>query len=533
MGLLDDSTWMRNSTEKYLGLLEDKHLHQQIDPLDYLNKKILSFILLNQYNKGLPIVDSLLGTRFELFFHKSYFAILRAYLTQSIQQNRQGYIPAIKAAYKKAKASDFDWYVMKQFMNPDGQFRGGSIIDYVTPDKYVLQQYFKNRVHGFKKGEGSFSFADMGNVIRMVSYIKIAHAIQEENSKLIKEISSDLVKAHKEPVKIIDNSFASVFPGNEPGAAIVLMKDDKVLLRKGFGVADINTKKNIDDNTNFNVGSISKMFTATAILLLKQENKLSLQDHIIKYLPDVNPDIGNKITIYHLLTHSSGLPHYIPTKDSVKGLTVMDRDTYNDDKNIDSLDFEPGTKFSYSNIGYRWLSMIVENVSGLKFGDFVRKNIFLPANMKNSYELNRDMPIPGFAHAYKNENGSFSEYDYGEEPQFSTLGDGGVVSSITDFIEWEKALRSNKLLSKDLFNESIGPQIITENPNIHYGYGWFIETSPGHKTTYSHSGQNGAFYSYFLRIPDKNVMCTIFMNRIDTPIVIYYVLEVLKDAKWY
>jgi CubicO group peptidase (beta-lactamase class C family) len=533
--LLTDSNWIKTNAERYRTILEAKYVDKKIDTIMYWVKKMDLDVVLNEYNEGLAITDRLLETSHDLLVGKAFFTVFQAYFEQSAKQNRAAYIPAVKAAFKKAKATDFDWFEMKNIMTPDDEYGGYIIMNYFHKDQNKIQKYFKDYIQSFKSGGGSFSFAEMGSVIRVLAYLKISNSVNEENGKLIKEISSSQTNGHKDVVKDIDESLTAVFPGNEPGAAIVLMKDDQIFLQKGYGLADIHTKVQIDIHTNFNIASISKMFTATAILLLKQENKLSLQDPIIKYLPDVNPKIGNRIKIYHLLTHSSGLPRYIPIKDSVLALTAMDRDTYEFDKNIDTLSFEPGTKFSYSNIGYRWLSLIVERVSGRKFSDFVRERILLPAKMNNSYELNRDMPIPYFAHAYKWKNRKFVECDYGEEPLFSTLGDGGIVTNVTDMVEWEKALRTNRVLSKDLINESIAPQINSDidNPNIHYGYGWEMETSAEHKTEYSHSGGNGAFISYFLRVPDKNLMYAIFMNRDDKSDIYNYIKETIKNAKWY
>ncbi len=338
-------------------------------------------------------------------------------------------------------------------------------------------------------------------------------------------------------VSIVDKEMNKVYPANEPGAAIVIMRGDSIIMNKGYGLADINTKTKITPATNFNIASISKMFTATAILLLAEKGKLNLQDPIIKYLPDVNPQIGNKITIYHLLTHTSGLPHFIPTKDSATRFTVMDQETYDSDKNIDSLDFEPGTRFGYSNVGYRWLALITEKVSGVDFGDFVRKNVFLKAGMTNSYEMNRDAPIINFAHAYQKTGNEFIEFDYGEEEQFGTLGDGGVVSSTNDLISWEKALRSYKVLSQKSFEETITPHINSGLVVIgsSYGFGWFIQKSPnGGPMIYSHSGADGGFAAYLLRIPEKQIMVAFLSNRSDHVIdVAYSVQSLLRKAGWY
>src|SRR6185436_5163150 len=162
------------------------------------------------------------------------------------------------------------------------------------------------------------------------------------------------------PSTAYDAIFDSVFKKDEPGGAVLLAKDGKIIYEKGFGVEDINTKKQITTQTLFNVGSISKTFVAFGILQLAKENKLSLSDSIYKYFPDFkNTAIAKKIKIYHLLTHTSGLPDIRKvSEDSVFFLTAKDEENWAPIKQTDTLEFEPGERFNYSNPAFNALALI-------------------------------------------------------------------------------------------------------------------------------------------------------------------------------
>ena len=167
----------------------------------------------------------------------------------------------------------------------------------------------------------------------------------------------------------LDTIFDSIFKADEPGGAVLIAKDGKVIYEKGFGVEDITTKKPIGINTLFNVGSISKTFVAFGILQLAKENKLSIDDDIYKYFPDFkDSSLAKKIKIHHLLTHSSGLPDIRNVQgDSIFFLTAKDEENWAPIKKADSLEFEPGERFHYSNPAFNALALIIEKVTGQYF----------------------------------------------------------------------------------------------------------------------------------------------------------------------
>ena len=171
----------------------------------------------------------------------------------------------------------------------------------------------------------------------------------------------------------LDKIFDSVFKATEPGGSVLIAKDGKIIYEKGFGVEDITTKKAIDNNTLFNVGSISKTFVAFGILQLAKENKLSIDDDIYKYFPDFkDSSIAKKIKIHHLLTHSSGLPDIRNVQsDSVFYLTAKDEENWAPIKKADSLEFQPGERFNYSNPAFNGLALIIEKVTGMKWQDYI------------------------------------------------------------------------------------------------------------------------------------------------------------------
>src|SRR5690606_5802364 len=165
------------------------------------------------------------------------------------------------------------------------------------------------------------------------------------------------------------------------GGAVLIMKGDSIIFSKGYGLADLELKINIDANTLFNVGSISKTFVSNAILMLQDEGKLSVEDNMAKYFPDFkNIEIAEKVKIKHLITHTSGLVDNRQTKtDSLFYLTAKDAENWYPTTQAQDLNFEPGTRYDYSNPAYNALALIIEQVSGMKWQDYVADKIFIPS----------------------------------------------------------------------------------------------------------------------------------------------------------
>jgi len=316
----------------------------------------------------------------------------------------------------------------------------------------------------------------------------------------------------------IDSMFTTMYPSNEPGAEVLILKGDSIIFEKGYGIADMDSLTPINENTFFNIASVSKQFSGVALMMLAEEGKLSLDDNVKKWFPDFKADFFNKITLRHLLSHSSGIPDSRDRNDRNFVLTSTDVESYSYMKNLDSLNFEPGTSYEYMNPTFQLMYTIIEKASATSFDKFMRDRIFIPSGMKESTYFEADKLIPRMAHGYLYDSltNKFNEFDYGEESFFATKADGGLYTSVREFVQWEKALRENKLISEKSKNMAHSAKIkISDNPETSYGYGWFIQNKPDYPTKVYHTGDNGGFQIYAGRYPDKKILYLIFSNRND------------------
>ena len=313
-----------------------------------------------------------------------------------------------------------------------------------------------------------------------------------------------------------DKIFDSVFRAGEPGGAVLIAKDGKVIYKKGFGIEDIRTKKAIDTKTLFNVGSISKTFVAFGILQLAKENKLSLDDDLYKYFPDFkNSAIAKKIKIHHLLTHTSGLPDIRRVQeDSVFYLTAKDEENWAPIKKADSLEFEPGEKFNYSNPAFNALALIIEKVRGAKWQHYIQEMIMKPAGMQTSTITDGPHPQSGVSHGYSFDGKNYIENDYGEEPTFAASGNGGVWSSVEELWKYEQAIQKNIFLDSTWIKRSRTIRNYpgwTDSTSSFIGLCWLI-TKTSNENMIGHTGSQGGFRADYVWLPDKGIFYAILCN---------------------
>jgi CubicO group peptidase (beta-lactamase class C family) len=336
----------------------------------------------------------------------------------------------------------------------------------------------------------------------------------------------------------IDTVFADAFDSSTPGGAVLIMKEDKVLFAKGYGVADLTTQEKITPQTLFNTGSISKTFVAFVILDLANEGKLSLQDSLAKYFHDFkNETIANKVKIHHLLTHTSGLPNNRRTYlDSIALLTAKDEENFAPIKLNDTLNFEPGSHYEYSNPAFNGLALIIEKVTGDKWQKVVKDKIFEKAGMKNSVITDGPFPETGVSHAYLKTTNGYIEKDYGEEPTFAAAGNGGVWSSVEELSYYELAIQQAKFLDAKTIDDSRNIKTYpnwksTAQPFI--GYSWFIGNTDDNQKMIYHTGTQGGFYGDYVSIPEKKITYIMLCN-IPTPQEEKreQVLSILKKYNW-
>lgn len=337
----------------------------------------------------------------------------------------------------------------------------------------------------------------------------------------------------------LDAYLSANLPANEPGGAILIMKDDSVVFSRGYGIADINTKEPITPKTLFNLGSISKTFVANAILKLQERGKLSVEDSLEKYFPNfADRSIAKKVRIKHLLTHTSGLPDNRNVEnDTAFYLTAKDAENWYPVTQTKYIIFEPGQRYEYSNPAYNALALIVEQVSGMKWQTFVRDSIMRPSGMMLSRITDGPYPQDSVAHAYQKNKGTWMEDDYGEEPTFAAAGNGGVWSSVEELARYELALRDSVFLTDSTIQESRTIKTFpvwygTRKPFI--GWSWFIEKNNDGLLTVGHTGDQGGFLCNYVTIPEKKVFFVILCNtRRDVTGFTNEIFSILKQNNYF
>ncbi|NNF81288.1 MAG: beta-lactamase family protein, partial [Flavobacteriaceae bacterium] len=244
----------------------------------------------------------------------------------------------------------------------------------------------------------------------------------------------------------LDNYLAETYSPEKPGATVLISRDGKAVYRKAFGMADLELGVKMKPEHVFEIGSITKQFTAVSILMLEEQGKLSVQDDITKYIPDY-PTNGQTISIHHLLNHTSGIKSYTGMERFRKNARVdMTPTELIDFFKNEPMDFEPGEQFLYNNSGYILLGHIIEVVCGISYAEFIEQNIFEPLGMKNSYFGSMTKLIPNRASGYQNRDGYVNaEYLSLTLPYAA----GSIMSNVDDLLTWQNAIRDNKLITAE------------------------------------------------------------------------------------
>jgi CubicO group peptidase (beta-lactamase class C family) len=308
----------------------------------------------------------------------------------------------------------------------------------------------------------------------------------------------------------INEVLEQTYKPDEPGAAVIVVRDGRVIFRKGYGLANVELGVPIEPDMVFRLGSITKQFTAVAILMLAEQGKLSLDDDLTKFLPDY-PTKGQRITIEHLLTHTSGIKNYTSLPEWLaiwrKDLTVKEIvDLFKDQP----MDFAPGERWNYSNSGYILLGAIIEKVSGQTYQEFIEKNIFTPLSMKHSYYDNTVRLIPRRVEGYSKGQDGYRNAAYLSMSQpFSA---GALMSSVDDLALWDAALYTEKLVKQQSLKRAWNPRLLTNGKSAHYGYGWSMSSYVSHPIIEHGGGVNG-FSTYALRMPADRIFVAILSNR--------------------
>lgn len=311
----------------------------------------------------------------------------------------------------------------------------------------------------------------------------------------------------------MDHLLAPFSRGDSPGAAVMIIHDGQVLLKKGYGLADLESRALIGPETPFLLGSLSKAFTAMAVMILAERGALGYDDPVAKHLPEFRSTTG-QVTLRQLLHHTGGFPEFealmlvsgqigFDWPRSASGLPSPIEPTSQDVlallSQVQELRFVPGTKWEYSNSGYVILAQVVERVGGRPFPRFLQEEVFKPLGMERTVVADRlRPPIPGAATGYTLKNGTYLDIDYA--PHRAVYGHCNVYSTLDDLCRWDQALQSEQLVSAATLEEAFRPGRLRDGTSIPYGFGWRLGRRAGFDVV-EHGGSFLGFRAVILRVP--------------------------------
>jgi CubicO group peptidase (beta-lactamase class C family) len=296
-----------------------------------------------------------------------------------------------------------------------------------------------------------------------------------------------------------------------PGASLLVVRDGRVLYTKGYGLADLASHTPVTPETNFRLASLSKQFTATAVMLLVADGKLRYDDSVTTMVFGL-PRWANGVTVRHLLNHTSGLPDYEDFVPDSQTAQVHDADVPALIARAPGLEFAPGTRYAYSNSGYVLLALIVERVSGKRFADFLNDRIFATLGMRGTVALEEGRSsVAHRAFGYTLDSAGVPHLT-DQSNTSATLGDGGIYSSASDLAKWDGALRRNTIVSADAQRLAWTPPTLAGGVPSEYGFGWFVDNDRG-ALRVSHHGESRGFTNAIIRYPDRKLTVVVLTNR--------------------
>jgi CubicO group peptidase (beta-lactamase class C family) len=306
-----------------------------------------------------------------------------------------------------------------------------------------------------------------------------------------------------------DKVIQKEFQLDQTGVTVLISSHGNVIYKKAFGMADIELNVPMKTNNVFRIGSITKQFTAIAILQLMEKGKLHLQDEVTRFIPNY-PMQGSKITIEHLLTHTSGIPDFTSMKDSTQrfrmDFTPIEMIHYFQNQ---PMRFVPGSRHEYSNSNYFLLGYIIEMVTGKTYQQYLEENFFQPLGMSNSFYGNDTIIIKNRASGYTKSEGKILNATFISMSQ--PYAAGSILSTVEDLFKWQHALITNKLVRKESLEKAFTRYKLSNGQEVNYGYGFrmgFIQGSP----SIWHGGLISGFFSMAMYLPKEEVFVTVLSN---------------------
>ena len=322
-------------------------------------------------------------------------------------------------------------------------------------------------------------------------------------------------KEDKQLIKSVDALIAGQFNSGTPGCAVLIAKKGQVIYQKAYGSANLELNVPLKPEMVFDLGSITKQFTAVAILQLEEQGKLSVRDSIQKFIPDF-PSKGFMITLENCLTHTSGIKDYLQIGDAQP---YMERWDFTPQKLIDvfknlPLEFEPGTRYKYSNSGYALLGYIIEKVSGKNYQTYIRENILDPLDLRNTYYDSNSIIIPNRVSGYYKDGSNFKNADFWSRT--IAYAAGGLIANVTDLYKWNRGLLAYKILKKENLDRAFTAYKLKDGTLTNYGYGWIIMNRNG-LLAIEHGGSITGFVTNEIYFPKQDVFLALLFNSENAP----------------
>ena len=292
-----------------------------------------------------------------------------------------------------------------------------------------------------------------------------------------------------------------------PGVAVAVVRQGTPVIAKGYGLANVEHNVPVTRETIFQSGSVGKQFTAAAAMLLVEEGKVALSDPVTKFFPDA-PEHWKKILVRHLLTHTSGLPDY------TAGMVDYRKD-YTEEELLKfayglKLEFEPGSRWNYSNTGYIVLGFLLRKASGQFYGDILKDRVFAKIGMKTARVISEEDIVPHRAAGYRLVRNELKNQTW-VSPRLNTTADGSLYLSLNDMLAWDAALRAQQVLKPESWNQVFAPVTLISGKTYPYGFGWQVDSFAGRRAQ-RHGGSWQGFQTHIARFPDEDLTIIVLAN---------------------
>lgn len=336
-------------------------------------------------------------------------------------------------------------------------------------------------------------------------YILISYALL-----LLFNYSSGQNEPNLQLTKDLDQMFSEQFNSTTPGCAVLVAKKGQIIYNKAFGLANMELSVPMQVDMVFRIGSITKQFTAVAILQLVEKGKIALSDSLQKFIKNF-PSMEYPVRIENLLTHTSGLVDYMSLGSHQPFAWRMD---FKQEQVIDliknvPLEFKPGSKFKYSNSNYFLLGHIIEQISGISYQQYLEQNIFISIGLTNTYYGSDTLIIPNRISGYKKIATRYLNAEY--LSMTLPFAGGALLSNVEDLFKWNKALHSYRIVKKETLDKAQSAYRLSDGSFSEYGYGWFIMGTKGSETV-EHGGRIDGFRANAIYLPSDDVFVVTFFN---------------------